>query len=271
MRFYLAFFLFLISPLLANEKCSMEVQAHRVSASEVILGVTLTPIEGWHTYWSNPGESGLALSIELEDAGVKVLADEFPVPQRYVRNGIITYEYGEAATFLYSLSGEIPDQLKGVAQWLVCDKDSCLPADGNINLTIPKKVAEEEPTWLKAAVASQPMILEVSHGANAVEGKKVTYTFSTAENISGWEVYPYSNSLKDLQIKVAKTEAPAPAEAPITETTEPEEGDEVAEEEVPEVAPLGDFYKLEFQFKGEAPEGHSFLITNGEKAYTIIL
>gem|GEM_PF-4437251 len=211
----------------------------------------------------------MAPSIELEDAGVKVLAEEFPVPKRYARKGIITYEYSQSATFLYSLSGEIPEDLKGQANWLVCDDNSCLPADAAIDLKVSKRISEEQPGWLKAALASQPKALEVESSRTEVLDKNVTFIFKSPENLGGWDVYPYSGNLKDLQVKVEKTNAPVKQKKSpesVSENTEKsQEGSSI------EKLVEGDYYKIKFQVVEELPKSLSFLVTDGTKAYRVEL
>jgi len=271
MKSFLITLLFLLLPSWANDKCAIETQVHKVSPNEVILGVTLTPVEGWHTYWSNPGQAGLALSIELEDAGVKVLAEDFPVPTRYEFSGIVTYGYSKAATFLYSLSGEIPENLKGTATWLVCDDSSCLPADGVIDIAIGKRVEETTPEWVSKARAVQPEEIEVTLNKTiSFIEKQASYIFTASEDLSGWTVYPYDNEFSEIGngLKVEKVKAPTKSK-----TAQPDEATEDSEEvsEPVEKTITGPAHKITFKVIGDRPENPSFLLTNGEKAYKISL
>jgi len=213
----------------------------RLSESEVIVGVTLTPSEHWHTYWSNPGDAGLALSIELENKGLKVEAEDFPAPIRFEAMGIVGYGYEKAATFLYKVSGEIPEEIKGNASWLVCDATSCVPADASFTLQVEPKSSGELPEWLESAQASQPVPLTVTpKEAQQVEGSKlITYSFDAEENVKGWAVFPYNDNFSETE---------GGNEIKLIETS----------------------YQFAFELIGEL-ESADFLITNGEKAFKITL
>ena len=47
---------------------------------------------GWHTYWQNPGDSGLPTTIDWKmPAGFKAGAIDWPVPERFVQGNIGNY------------------------------------------------------------------------------------------------------------------------------------------------------------------------------------
>ncbi len=241
MKTFLLTILAFMSCVLANPNCASEAMVFRLSKTEVIVGVTLTPAAHWHTYWSNPGDAGLALSIELENKGLKVEAEDFSTPIRFEAMGIIGYGYEKAATFLYKVSGEIPEEIKGNASWLVCDATSCVPADASFTLQVEPKPSSELPEWLESAHASQPAPLTITpkEAQQAERSKLITYSFEAEENVEGWVVFPYDDSFSETeggnQIKLIETS-----------------------------------YQFSFELIGEL-ESADFLITNGESAFKITL
>src|SRR5438874_269026 len=59
------------------------------------LGVLLKIKPGWHVYWKNPGDSGMATKVNWKlPQGFEVGALRFPIPTRFVQPGdVITYGY----------------------------------------------------------------------------------------------------------------------------------------------------------------------------------
>ncbi|MGZ5940585.1 MAG: protein-disulfide reductase DsbD domain-containing protein, partial [Rhizomicrobium sp.] len=54
---------------------------------------------GWHTYWRNPGDSGLATSISwLLPKGVTAGESQWPAPERFTTGNIVNFGYRDSAT-----------------------------------------------------------------------------------------------------------------------------------------------------------------------------
>ncbi|MCX7197026.1 MAG: protein-disulfide reductase DsbD family protein, partial [Proteobacteria bacterium] len=59
---------------------------------QAVLRMRIAP--GWHTYWMNPGDSGLATSLEWRlPAGVAAGALSWPVPKRLPVGPLMNYGY----------------------------------------------------------------------------------------------------------------------------------------------------------------------------------
>jgi thiol:disulfide interchange protein DsbD len=99
----------------------------------------------WHTYWKNPGDSGLptALRWQLNDGAVA--GDiAWPTPQA-LRVGPLM-NHGYEGTLLLPVPVTIPAGFKArdllvklQAEWLAC-KDVCVPESGEFALKIPARV-----------------------------------------------------------------------------------------------------------------------------------
>ena len=122
----------------------------RTSALEpggtVLLGLRLKMDPHWHTYWLNPGDSGLPTTIQWKlPAGFKAGPIQWPLPQRVPVPPLMNYGYeGEVVLpveitvpkdGLLSLLGR-PARLAARADWLVC-KDVCLPGGADLELILP--------------------------------------------------------------------------------------------------------------------------------------
>lgn len=100
-------------------------------AVRVVLDQTVSPL--WHTYWKNPGDSGLPIKLKWTlPAGWSAAPIEWPTPQRFDINGIINYGYEGAVRLLTRLNVPATESASEVvnatleATWLVC-KDICIP------------------------------------------------------------------------------------------------------------------------------------------------
>ena len=107
----------------------------------VALRVTLDP--GWHTYWINPGDSGLPFEITWElPAGFTVGPLRWPPPQLLPYPPLMSYGFENELVLVADMTppSSTPTdravQLRGSAEWLVC-ADVCLPAAGKVDVSLP--------------------------------------------------------------------------------------------------------------------------------------
>ncbi len=100
---------------------------------EMTLAARFDIAPGWHIYWSNPGESGLATeAVFRAPEGFRMGAVRFPGPSRFDAPGDIT-SYGYEELAVLSAVAAAPDRLAGdrvqfsvQASWLAC-RDVCVP------------------------------------------------------------------------------------------------------------------------------------------------
>ncbi|WP_293373460.1 protein-disulfide reductase DsbD domain-containing protein [Nevskia sp.] len=114
-----------------------------VAGADNSLALRLTPEAGWHVYWRNPGDSGLAttLSWTLPD-GVLAGDLQWPYPHRETLGPIVNYGYAESVLMPVSvnIAADVvtpePLLLRAKAKWLVC-KDICIPGSADLELALP--------------------------------------------------------------------------------------------------------------------------------------
>ena len=102
--------------------------------------VSINHDEGWHTYWKNPGDAGIASTFKFSqnNTPLETLAYEWPVPKKYVEAGdILTIGYGGLQHFFFK---EIPGAFKVKIGVLIC-KDICIPGEADLSLTSSEKFA----------------------------------------------------------------------------------------------------------------------------------
>jgi thiol:disulfide interchange protein DsbD len=106
------------------------------------LGVHFKPEPGWHIYWKNPGDSGLAPRFAWESSGgIAVDAPRWPYPKKIAVGPLVNYGYDEVllpfpATFSAPPPRATSTTVTVSMQYLVC-KDECLPGEAQLALTLP--------------------------------------------------------------------------------------------------------------------------------------
>jgi DsbC/DsbD-like thiol-disulfide interchange protein len=101
---------------------------------ETWVGVHYRIAEGWHIYWENPGQSGLATAATL--TGVDARGPVFPGPKRFVLpGGIVNNGYEHDATLLFRVrDGE---SVHASTRWLVCH-DECVPGSAELDASLDR-------------------------------------------------------------------------------------------------------------------------------------
>lgn len=106
------------------------------------VGVRLRMAEHWHTYWRNPGDSGLATEIRWTlPEGFSAGPVVWPVPERIPVAHLVNYGYEGEILLLTQITppaalpaGNVP--LKAEVNWLVCQKE-CIPGEAVVDLALP--------------------------------------------------------------------------------------------------------------------------------------
>ncbi len=99
--------------------------------------------EGWHTYWRNPGDSGLPTRLTWTlPRGFSAGPIVWTVPHRFVLAPLINYGYAKHAVHLIEITAPTdlavhgPVTLQAKANWLVCS-NVCIPESADLKLTLP--------------------------------------------------------------------------------------------------------------------------------------
>jgi thiol:disulfide interchange protein DsbD len=109
--------------------------------STVLVGIELKMAPRIHTYWRNPGESGSATEVAWAlPAGVTAGPLEWPVPERFATDGLVTFGYHDTIVLLASLNfaRDVPLGpliLSAKVSWLECD-EMCVPGRATATATI---------------------------------------------------------------------------------------------------------------------------------------
>jgi thiol:disulfide interchange protein DsbD len=113
----------------------------------VTAGLLLKMDNGWHTYWQNPGASGIPTSIKWTlPPGLKAGEIRWPLPEKLLEEDLTTYIHGGEAMLLVPITveasaaeGEII--LKAEVSWLECEV-ACLPGSDTVSANL--KISHED-------------------------------------------------------------------------------------------------------------------------------
>lgn len=125
------------------------------TTATVALRLAIEP--GWHTYWRNPGESGLPTTLAWKlPSGYRAGDIEWPAPRALKAGPLVNYGYENVVLHLVPIAvaaGAKPGttaMLAARADWLVC-RETCIPEGADLSLALPVAAsAQPDPKWAKA-------------------------------------------------------------------------------------------------------------------------
>jgi thiol:disulfide interchange protein/DsbC/DsbD-like thiol-disulfide interchange protein len=137
----------------------------------------------WHTYWQNPGDSGLPTTLDWKlPSGLTAGAIQWPAPKALAAGPLVNYGYEGEVFHLVDLAvpASLPQgqsaTLKARADWLVCE-DVCIPEGADLALVLPvDPKADPHPRWSSSIKATRDALPKPLAGwqAQAIgEGQKV--------------------------------------------------------------------------------------------------
>jgi len=128
-----------------------------VPGSSTTVALRLQMDRGWHTYWQNPGESGLPTTLAWNlPSGLGAGPIQWPPPQALPVGPLMNYGYEGEVLLLTevavapAVAGTPSATLAARADWLVC-KEICIPEGADLALTLPIAAsAAPDPKWASA-------------------------------------------------------------------------------------------------------------------------
>ena len=174
-----------------TEQVRAELMAHAPDGADpgktVWVGLQLTHQPEWHTYWKNPGDSGLPTQLTWTlPPGVTAGEIAWPAPEK-IRIGTLANYGFEGAVLLpvpltispefkpSLLQSDLPVKLN--ATWLVCRKE-CIPQDGEFSISIPVRSSTAiNGAAFSAAEQAQPRPLQ-GISRVVVEGQQLKVSVS---------------------------------------------------------------------------------------------
>ena len=136
---------------------------------------------GWHTYWKNPGDSGVPTKVTWDlPAGFEAGDILWPTPKRIPVGPLINYGFGGEILLITQMTAPStlrpgPISIKAYAEWLVCE-EICIPEEADLELILQtaRGGPVEDPLWasrIKNVKEALPGTFPWPVHAQLVEGK----------------------------------------------------------------------------------------------------
>lgn len=150
---------------------------HPRAGSTFLIGIRIVPAPGWHSYWSNPGDSGIAPTIKWEAApGVRFGPLLHPAPTLLKVAGITSYVHSGEHILLAHVRAD-PTLKRGTLLpiggqliWATCSESLCVLERTalSLNLKVGDGIANASASGLRLAVKRLPHRL--TEGAFRIRG-----------------------------------------------------------------------------------------------------
>ncbi|MBN8504349.1 MAG: thioredoxin family protein [Burkholderiales bacterium] len=147
------------------------------------LGLSIRHAPKWHTYWRNPGDSGLPTQLNWTlPEGAQAGGIHWPGPHKLPFGPLMNYGY--EGDLLLPVRVELPAKLppgplavKLSANWLVCE-EQCIPEQGEYALRLPQgQAVNAHAARFEAALAQEPRPLSAQVAAR-VDGQHLVLQVS---------------------------------------------------------------------------------------------
>lgn len=202
------------------------------------VGLRLKIREGWHIYWRNPGDSGLATTLAWTlPAGFTAGEIHWPYPERIPVGPLMNFGYhGEVLLPVQIQPPKSPPDretlaLQARADWLVCQED-CIPEGADLRLTLPvnSDPVPMDTRWTGLFAATRRLLPLPAPWPVSFSGDERTLTLNLASGpatgrIAAVEFFPLQDGViehaapqvlsqgeQDLRLTVARGTDPDPAE-----------------------------------------------------------
>ncbi|WP_460479036.1 protein-disulfide reductase DsbD family protein [Comamonas humi] len=214
------------------------------------LGLLLEHQPEWHTYWKNPGDSGLPTQLDWQlPAGWDAGEIAWPTPHPIRIGSLVNYGYEgkvllpvpvQVSTMFAPAAGQREVTVQLHAQWLVC-RVECIPEQGDFSLTLPlagttalfaadfAAAAKQAPVALKgesrATVDGDFLQLSASGLPAALQGQPLTILPEQGEALhhamqDGKDLQQsWSGATWQARVPLSASRGPAPEALPLVLTT----------------------------------------------------
>ena len=165
-RLFIILILFLNKLNASEQAGSAELMLSHTSVQRgqsILAGIRIKTPVGFHSYWKNPGESGLRTEVKWNNPKLVTVSPlEFPVPQFFNNDGMLTFGYPGEVILIVQLTIDADTELKEMkleldVDWLAC-KWSCIPGHEKLSatITIGESRESKEKILLNNAVRKLP-------------------------------------------------------------------------------------------------------------------
>jgi thiol:disulfide interchange protein DsbD len=133
--------------------------ANTASNGTIQLALKFDLAPGWHIYWSNPGDAGLAPRISLAPPAIAG-PFAFPPPQLLIQGPIAAYVLSGNLVLPFTAT-QVGDSVQARAFWLVC-RDVCVPEHANFVLPLTGGISAEAALFTGKPVVPSPFAATIA-------------------------------------------------------------------------------------------------------------
>jgi thiol:disulfide interchange protein DsbD len=186
----------------------------------VLAGVRLRMDPGWHTYWQNPGASGMATTLEWKlPPNITAGTPQWPLPEKLPDKDLTTYIYTDEVVVLIPLkigptAAPGKAQVTATVSWLEC-AIQCIPGHAEVEADLQIASSSEPSGDNETLVAWQRKLPTLASPGSVREGwEKVTQPdrrsfwieWSAPEHDQA-DFYPDANDNYEVQPEVEQLSA----------------------------------------------------------------
>ena len=165
----------------------------------------------WHTYWKNPGDSGLPTTLEWTlPPGFSAGPLEWPVPQRFVTDGLVTYGYSGRVLLITEITPpkQLPPdaalKLAARAGWLAC-RVECVPGKAELSVSLPVQPGDPaaDARWkgeLGTTRSRLPVPGAPADYSAAADARAVTITGARSPAANGEQLLFYPDAPGEIRV-----------------------------------------------------------------------
>lgn len=176
-----------VSPAGAQAPPGRHVKASLIAETDAVrpgqplsVGIRLEMEKGWHTYWRNPGDSGLPTRVKWDlPAGFSAGEIQWPHPIRFATGPLVSYGYEHDVLLPVEIrvpAGVAAPEVRvaGRVDWLEC-LEACLPGRADVSLTLP----------VRPAASPGPQATLFAEARRRLPRKDPAWRFSASSSASG--------------------------------------------------------------------------------------
>ena len=160
--------------------------------SRVLMGLRMTPRPGWHGYWSNPGDSGIAPTVEWSAlAGVRFGPLLHSAPSLLSDGGVDSYVHEGEHVLLTWMS--VPEALaRGTKipviadlSWAACTATKCVPLQARLHLDLTVGDGSKSADWALLKRSANKLPRAAPEGSFARDGDSIRLILPTSLALNG--------------------------------------------------------------------------------------
>lgn len=178
--------------------------------SPTTIALRLQAPEGWHTYWKNPGDSGMPTTVHLKlPEGYTASHIQWPAPARFTTQDIVSFGYHGEVFLPITITPpqNLPENPSGLinisarAEWLAC-KDICVPETADLELVLSQSATTTRHSthaqWIEDTLARSSTQPSVPLTLSKTEDKVTLFIDSESlptSTIDAVDVFPITENI----------------------------------------------------------------------------